>query len=146
MLRLRAWPVRGWQTILWPLATHVASAVVMRLSGISDGARAQWILNRIASVLSPLAAFTWCFALFGDPIAALLASMSIAFWPGAIRLQSTGDLSPGATFFLLLALCSVELWRRRPDWAGAMATSGFLALACHSRMEMSLCAPWILWQ
>jgi hypothetical protein len=135
--------------IMWPLATHVAAATGLlghRDITTVNGAAARAGFNRIASLLTPLAAFAWIFLLIGDAAAAAVAAVVLALWPGALRLQTTGDLSPGATFFLALLLGATECWRLRPGWAGAAATIGLLALTCHARMEMSLVVPWIFWR
>jgi hypothetical protein len=135
--------------IEWPLATHLTSAAVMKVTGGSDvqaGMVARQRLNRFASFVAPLLAFSWVSLLVPDALAALLVALALALWPGAIRLQTTADLTPGAVLFLLLLLIAVELDRRRPSWGSTLTTVGLLAVACHTRLEMALVLPWILWR
>jgi len=110
------------------------------------GLVARETFNRLASLAAPLLVFLWIMQLLGDAPAAVVAAIAWGCWPGARRLESSGDLMPGAIFFLLLLLCAVELWRRDPNWSGALAVCGLMALTFHSRLEMVWVTPWIVWR
>ncbi len=135
--------------VMWPLATHVASSLFLIGHGDASTASAQAAraaFNRVASFAAPWAAFVWVLLLVGNAWAAALAGFLYALWPGAIRVQGSGDLAAGTALFLLALMCALEAWRRYPGWAGATATLGCLALTCHARLEMSLVLPWVLWR
>lgn len=135
--------------ILWPLSTQAATAALLRLTGATDvtgGMRLRSSFNRMASAAAPPLAWGWSLLLLGDPWAAAFSGLAVAVWPGALRLQSTGDLTPGAILFLLLLLCAVEVYRRRPGWPATIALVGFMALTFHARLEMALITPWLLWR
>lgn len=135
--------------IEWPLSTHLAGAALMSVSEsrtVQGAMLARQRFNRFASLAAPPLAFAWVLLLIPDALAAMLVALALALWPGALRLQSTADLAPGAMFFLLLLLLAVELERRRPGWPARLVTIGLLALTCHARLELALVLPWVLWR
>jgi len=149
-LEYAAGKCRAGGPIVWPLSTHMAAAgLAMTIRDQNPprrGVAARQALNFFYSLASILLIVAWLRRLefrFGT---SLFMAAGYGLLPARLKLVSSGALMPGALFFLVLSLLAAEMYRRDPRLRNLLFVCAAMVLTLHSRLEMFLVVPPLLWR